>query len=164
MGLLRNRRILFAGLAGGLSLNLVMILTFRVVGFGWNGGGILLDPALQSSKLIAVWTELEPLPKVYADPVPIVVGLLGFGFVHAAVYQSVASAWPAGVIPRATRFAGVLFGIGFAFWEFFTPFNLFGEPILLIGLELVFWAIIAGAEAMTIAIVYESDRIVEILE
>jgi hypothetical protein len=140
-----------------------MILTFRVVGFGWSGGGILLDPSFQSSKLIAIWTELEPLPKVYADPLPIVIGLLGFGFIHATVYQSVASAWPAGVIPRAARFAGLLFGIGFAFWEFFTPFNLFGEPVLLIGLELVFWAVIAGAEALPITAVYESKRVGEII-
>lgn len=155
----RYRRILLAGVAGGLSLNIAMILTFRVVGFGWSGGGILLDPSFQSSKLIAVWTELEPLPKVYADPLPMVMGLLGFGFIHATVYQSVASAWPAGVIPRATRFAGLLFAVGFVFWEFFTPFNLFGEPLLLIGLELIFWMIIAGAEAMTIAVVFESKRV-----
>ncbi len=153
----RTGQTLLAGLAGGISLNLAMILTFRVVGFGWNGGGILLDPTIQSSKLIAVWTELEPLPKVYADPLPIVLGLLLFGFIHAIVYHSVAQAWPEGIIPRATRFGGVLFGIGFLFWEFFTPFNLFGEPIPLIALELLFWAIIAGAEAISIAVVYESN-------
>ena len=51
-----------AGLAGGMTLNIVMLLTFRLIGFGWNGGGILLDPSVQSPKLIAVWTKLEPLP------------------------------------------------------------------------------------------------------
>jgi hypothetical protein len=155
----RYRRVLLAGVAGGLSLNIGMILTVRVLGFGWNGGGILLDPAVQSSKLIAVWTELEPFPKVYADLLPIVVGLLGFGLVHAVVYQSLAPAWPAGVFPRAIRFAGLLFAIGFAFWEFFTPVNLFGEPLLLVGLEPVFWAAIAGAEAISIAVVSESARV-----
>lgn len=38
-------KIIFAGLAGGMALNLAMLLTFRLLGFGWNGGGILLDPA-----------------------------------------------------------------------------------------------------------------------
>jgi hypothetical protein len=28
-----------AGLAGGLTLNVAMLLTFRLHGFGWNGGG-----------------------------------------------------------------------------------------------------------------------------
>lgn len=150
------RRTVLAGIAGGVTLNATMVLTFRVVGFGWNGGGILLDPSIQSSKLVAVWTGLEPLPKVYADPAPIVLGLLGFGIAHAVVYRSVAPAWPAGIVPRAVRFAGVLFVVGFAFWEFFTPFNLFGEPLLLVGLELVSWSVIAVAEAIAIAAVFES--------
>lgn len=41
--------------------------------------------------------------------------------------------------------------LSFVFWEFFTPVNQFGEPFLLIGLELTFWAVIAIAEALTIA-------------
>ena len=120
-------------------------------------GATQREHSTTNSLLIAVWTELEPLPKVYADPLPIILGLLLFWVIHASVYQSVGQAWPEGVIPRATRFAGILFGIGFLFWEFFTPFNLFGEPILLIGLELLFWAIIAGTEAISIAAVFESN-------
>jgi hypothetical protein len=54
-------RTLTAGLAGGLTMNLVMLLTFRAIGFGWNGDGILLTSSIQSRKLIAVWTSLEPL-------------------------------------------------------------------------------------------------------
>lgn len=91
---------LLAGLVGGLTLNFVMVLTFRFIGFGWYGGGIRLNPSIQSRKLIAAWTQIE-------------------------------------------------------FWEFFTPFNQFGEPILLICLELIFWATIAIAEAFAIAAVFE---------
>jgi hypothetical protein len=35
-----------AGLAGGITLNIVMLLTFRLIGFGWDGGGILLNPSI----------------------------------------------------------------------------------------------------------------------
>lgn len=161
MNPVERRQLLLAGVAGGVGLNLSLVLTFRIVGFGWNGGGILLESSLQSAKLVAVWTELEPLPKVYADPVPVLVGLLGFGIVHAVVYRSVAPAWPAGTVPRATRFAGLLFGVGFAFWEFFTPFNLFGEPLLLVGLELGLWAVVAATEAISIVVVSESEWIEE---
>jgi hypothetical protein len=59
------------------------------------------------------------------------------------------------VIRRATRFAGLLFFMTFLFWEFFTPFNQFGEPLPLIALELSFWAVIAIAEALAIAVVLE---------
>jgi hypothetical protein len=68
-----------AGLAGGMTLNIVMLLTFRLIGFGWHGGGLLLDPSIQSQKLIAVWTKLEPLPLVVNAPAPIILGLILFG-------------------------------------------------------------------------------------
>jgi hypothetical protein len=43
----------------------------------------------------------------------------------------------------------------FLFWEFFTPFNQFGEPVELIALELCFWAVIALADGLTIAGIME---------
>jgi hypothetical protein len=138
-----------------MTMNIVMLLTFRAIGFGWNGGGILLSSPIQSPKLIAVWTTLEPLPLVVVNPAPIIIGMVLFGIVHAFIYRSVSVAWPAGVLPRATRFAGLVFFMVFAFWEFFTPFNQFGEPLQLVALELLFWAAIAIAEALVIAAVIE---------
>ncbi len=148
-------RTLIAGLAGGVVLNLTMLLTFRLIGFGWNGGGILLDPSMQSKKLIAVWTEIEPTPLVVSRPAPIIVGLMLFGIGHAFVYRWLSPAWPSGIPAKAARLAALIFLLTFVFWEFFTPFNQFGEPFLLIGLELIFWAVIAIAEALTIASVIE---------
>ncbi len=149
-------RTLLAGVAGGVALNLAMLLTFRALGFGWNGEGLLLTHPAQSQKLIAVWTGLEPLPRIVADPLPVTLGLLLFGIGHAFVYRSVQAGWPLGLFPRAARFAGLLFFMGFAFWEFFTPWNLFGEPPSLVALELSFWAVVATAEAF--AIVFVADR------
>jgi hypothetical protein len=146
---------IFAGIAGGMAMNIVMLLTFRAIGFGWNGGGILLSSPSQSPKLIAVWTTLEPLPLVVASPAPVILGMMLFGVVHAFIYRSVSVAWPVGILPRAMRFAGLVFFMAFVFWEFFTPFNLFGEPLPLVGLELLFWAAIAVAEALVIAAVME---------
>src|SRR4030067_1355487 len=80
-------KIVLAGLAGGVALNLMMLITFRLIGFGWSGNGILLNPSLQSRKLIAVWTQIEPIPRVVSSPVPILIGLLLFGIVHAFIYQ-----------------------------------------------------------------------------
>jgi hypothetical protein len=148
-------RTILAGLAGGAAMNLAMVLTFRAIGFGCDGGGILLTSPMQSSKLIAVWTELEPLPLVVAKPAPIIAGLLLFGIGHALIYRWLSGAWPAGVVPRALRLAGLLFFMTFLFWEFFTPFNQFGEPLPLIALELCFWALIALAESFAIVFVME---------
>ena len=149
---------LLAGLAGGMAMNLAMLLTFRGIGFGWDGKGILLTSPMQSEKLIAVWTKLEPLPLVAFDPAPIIVGLLLFGVGHAYLYKWLAVSWPRGVAARALRFAGLIFFMTYLFWEFFTPFNQFGEPLPLIALELSFWALIALAEAFAIAFVMEWKR------
>ncbi|HTP64766.1 MAG TPA: hypothetical protein VMJ66_05195 [Geobacteraceae bacterium] len=146
---------LVAGIAGGMATNLTMLLTFRAIGFGWNGGGILITSAMQSQKLVAVWTKLEPLPLIVASPAPIIVGLMLFGIGHAFIYRWLSVAWPPGVLRRAPRFAGLLFFMIFLFWEFFTPFNQFGEPLPLIALELLFWAAIAFTEAFAISAVIE---------
>jgi len=148
-------RTILAGLAGGAALNLAMLLTFRLMGFGWQGGGILLDPAWQSPKLIDVWTRLEPLPLVVASPAPIIMGLLLFGLAHAFLYRWLSPHWPPGVLSRALRLGLLVFVLSFLFWEFFTPFNQFGEPVLLIALELCFWAFIALAEGLAVASVFE---------
>ena len=150
-----NTRTVMAGLAGGLALNVAMLLTFRLLGFGWSGGGILLDPSIQSPKLIAVWTQIEPLPLVVSNPGPIVGGLMLFGLVHGFMYRWLSPAWPIGIIARALRFAVLVFILSYAFWEFFTPFNQFGEPVRLLLLELGFWMTIALAEAFAIASVME---------
>ncbi len=144
-------RTLIAGLTGGMAMNLSMLLTFRLLGFGWRGGGILLDPTRQSPKLIEVWTRLEPLPLVVANPAPIVGGLMLFGIGHAFLYRWLSPHWPPGVLARGLRLAGLIFFLSFLFWEFFTPFNQFGEPLPLIALELSFWAVIALAEGLAIA-------------
>jgi hypothetical protein len=151
-------RTVIAGVAGGIAMNLAMLLTFRLVGFGWKGGGILLNPSYQSRKLIAVWTEIEPLPLVVAQPMPIILGIVGFGIIHAYLFRWLSHSWPKGVAKRAIRFACLVFLMTFLFWEFFTPFNQFGEPIYLIALELVFWAFIAFADGFAISMIMREGR------
>jgi hypothetical protein len=136
----------------------MMLLTFRLIGFGWDGDGFLLNPAIQSGKLIAIWTKLEPLPLVVSNPLPIVIGLVLFGVLHAFIYRSVAPAWKSGVRARGTRFSLFIFVMAFLFWEFFTPFNQFGEPAWLIGVELLFWATIALAEGFVISAIIECSK------
>jgi hypothetical protein len=150
-------RIILAGIDGGFAMNIVMLLTFRLIGFGWNGKGILLNPDVQSEKLIAVWTEIEPIPLVINNPAPIIIGIILFGIIHAFVYCWVSPAWPDGIVSRAMRMSILIFILVFSFWEFFTPFNMFGEPLPLIGLELLFWAIIALADGFVIAFIIEKE-------
>jgi hypothetical protein len=94
-------RTFVAGIAGGMAMNLTMLLTFRAIGFGWDGDGILLTSSIQSQKLVAVWTKLEPLPLVVANPAPIIAGLVLFGIGHAFMYRWLSPAWPQGLTQRA---------------------------------------------------------------
>jgi hypothetical protein len=148
-------RTVLAGVAGGVAMNLMMLITFRFIGLGVDGRGILLNPEFQSRKLIAVWTELEPLPLVVNQPLPIILGIVGFGIFHAYLYRWICSSWPKGVVNRALSFSLVVFVMTFLFWEFFTPFNQLGEPLGLIAIELVFWALIALADGFTISAIME---------
>jgi hypothetical protein len=141
-----------------MAANIAMLLTFRLLGFGWNADGILLNPDLQSPKLIAVWTRIKPLPLVVDRPLPIVLGIVALGVAHALLYGWLSRGWPRGVVRRAWRWSLTLFVLSFLFWEFFTPFNQFGEPIPLIAIELSFWAVIALAEGFALAAVYELLR------
>ncbi|MEW5826324.1 MAG: hypothetical protein AB1778_05780 [Candidatus Bipolaricaulota bacterium] len=136
-------------------MNAVMFITFQMLGFGIDGGGILMNPAIQSDKVIQVWDVLEPLPLVVTRPVPILVGIFLFGIAHAYFYRSFRLAWRAGVAWRGLALASLVFVMTFLFWEFFTPFNLFGEPLPLIALELAFWTLIALADGFAIAAVME---------
>ena len=146
---------LIAGVVGGIVMNIAMLLTFRFIGFGVNADGILLNPSVQSSKLIAVWTVLEPLPLVVSRPAPIIFGIILFGIIHAYLYRWLCPAWPKGIVRRALSFAMLVFVMTFLFWEFFTPFNQFGEPFGLIAIELIFWAVIALADGFAIATIME---------
>ena len=150
-----HSRTVIAGVAAGLAMNLVMLITFRFIGFGVNGDGFLLDPSMQSQKLIAVWTEIEPLPLVVNQPAPIILGIILFGITQAYIYRWLCPVWPSGIAKRGLSFAVLVFVMTFLFWEFFTPFNLFGEPIGLIAVELLFWALIALAAGFSLATIME---------
>ena len=145
-----------AGIAGGMAMNLAMLATFRFMGFGIHGDGILMDPSLQSRKLIAVWAEMEPLPLVVDRPLPIIMGIIAFGVIHAYLYRWISPSWPPGAVRRGLFFSLLVFLMTFLFWEFFTPFNLFGEPLPLIALELFFWALVALADGLSIAWIMET--------
>jgi hypothetical protein len=153
-----HARTIVAGLVGGAAMNFVMFVTFRLLGFGANADGILLDPALQSAKVIDVWTKIEPLPLVVNSPAPIIAGIFLFGIVHAYLFRSIRLAWHAGVARRGLSLALLVFLMTFLFWEFFTPYNQLGEPLKLIVLELLFWALIAFADGFAIAAVMERDK------
>jgi hypothetical protein len=147
-----------AGVTGGVVFCAATFIGFVLIGTGLDHQGVLLDPSVQSGKLIAVWTELEPLPRFQTVPHLMLLGYVLFGIGHAFVFRSVAAAWPAGIVPRAWRLAALTWGLSYLFFEFLGPFNLLGEPMPLVLLELLFWAAGAVMEALAVVWVLERTR------
>lgn len=151
-------RTVLAGLAGGLAFVLGTSLTFALLGGSQRGQtGLLFDPASQSPKVIAVWKEIEPLPRVIESPLLILGGFVLFGLVYAFVYRAVSDAWPAGVLSRGWRIAGLVW-VGTVFSEFIGPFNVLHQPPALSLIAWAFWAIAALMEGYAIAAVAGAGR------
>jgi hypothetical protein len=151
-------RTLAAGLAGGVAFALGTFLTFAQLGGSRRGEeGLLFDPDTQSQKVIAVWKQLEPLPRVIESPAVILGGMVVFGIAYAFVYRSVAAAWPVGIHARAWRLA-LLVWLATVFSEFIGPFNVLHQPLSLSVVAWGFWAVSAVAEAYTLVYVLDRGR------
>jgi hypothetical protein len=151
-------RTLAAGLAGGVAFVLGTFLTFAQLSGSRRGEeGLLFDPDTQHEKVIAVWKQLEPLPRVIETPAVILLGMVAFGIAYAFVYRSVASAWPAGIHRRAWRLALVIW-LATVFSEFIGPFNVLHQPLQLSVVAWGFWAVSAVAEAYTLVYVLDRGR------
>jgi hypothetical protein len=154
-------RTMAAGLAAGAAFAATTFITFVLIGSGLDhGGGPLFDPAVQSAKVIAVWTRLEPLPRFVTQPPLMLGGYLLFGVGHAFLFRSVAEAWPRRVGARTWRLAAITWTFSYLFFEFFGPFNLLGEPPALVVLELAFWAAAATVESLLLVFLLERGRYV----
>jgi hypothetical protein len=146
-------RTIFAGLTGGLAFVLGTFLTFAQFSGSRRGqDGVLFDPEVQHPKVIAVWKEIEPLPRVIDSPLIILVGMVGFGIAYAFVFRSVAAAWPEGLNHRAWRLALIVW-VSTVFADFIGPFNVLHQPLRLSVVASAFWAVSAVAEAYAIAFV-----------
>jgi hypothetical protein len=149
-------RTLTAGLVGGLAFVLGTFVTFRLLAGSRRGEeGLLFDPDTQHPKVIQVWKEIEPLPRVLETPPVILGGMLLFGLGYAFVYRSVAPAWPVGLHSRAWRL-GLIVWVGTVFFEFMGPFNVLHQPLSLSLVAWAMWAVCAFAEAY--ALVFVLDR------
>jgi hypothetical protein len=151
-------RTVAAGVAGGLAFVLGSSLTFALLGGSRRGQtGLLFDPATQSPKVIAVWKEIEPLPRVIETPIAILGVFVLFAIAFAFVYRSVAVAWPAGVKSRGWRLA-LLMWIGTIFSELIGPFNVLHQPLQISVIAWSFWGVCALLSGYTIAFAAEVGR------
>jgi len=107
----------------------------------------------QSQKLINVWTVWQPLPRIGQQPSwSMMVGFLAFTFLHVMVYQWLAPVLPGqGWIGKGLSLALGIWVFQYGYFEFFTPFNQYWEPVYLIVYELLLQGVMAVVEGLAIA-------------
>lgn len=155
------RRTLLAGLLGGIAFVLGTFLTFAQLGGSREGEtGLLFDPDTQHEKVITVWKDLEPLPRIVEQPPVVLAGMIGFAVAHAALYRWIAAGWPASTRARAVRL-GVVVWTGAVFAEFMGPFNTLHQPLQLSVVAWAMWAVPAFAEAAVVVRVMEGAPVGE---
>lgn len=149
---LKVARLLIGGSVGSVAASLVAGGLFIGV-----SGGILFNPQLQSPKLIAVWREIAPLPLIVSNPGAFHVGIAILGIIHALVYAMIRDGLPGEGLRKGVSFGFILWTLQATFFEYFTPFNLFGEPPTLVLFQLVLWVPVTQVEGLIIAAIYGQD-------
>jgi hypothetical protein len=126
-------RIIRAGVAGAIAWWAGLMLLFG------GAQGVLGHPALQSSKLNAIY-EMPPPPRIASEPWLLPLGILVVALIHAATFAYIRLALPRGIVRRGLAFAAISWALLVPWFEFYLPWNLMLEPTALVLLEMVIWA------------------------
>ncbi len=147
-------RAIISGLAGGVAWICTMILFFGPAQL------ILANPEYQSQKFLTVMAQLEPLPYTAEILWILPVGLLVMGVLYGIVYHFIRQAFP----ERSWWKKGLQFGViawvlMVPWFEFYLPWNVMHEPVLLVVLEMVLWLAVLLSVGLTISRVYEWRKV-----
>jgi len=149
-------KILLAPIAGLVAFTLANVVSNLL--FFQLGAPVLFDPGIQSNKVIDVLFEMEPHPLMFENgPLYMAYGA-GVGAIHGLVFMMIEPALGRTRLQRGLWFAVVLWALMALYFEFHTPFNMFREPLVLVGLELFFWIFVVLAEGFVLAFIYGRSR------
>ena len=120
---------------------------------------LLFDPELQSAKLLSVLFEMEPRPLMFENgPLYLLIAAI-IGMVHGLVFMMLEPALGQSRLKRGLGFAFLIWALMALYFEFHVPFNMFREPIALVGLELLIWVFVALAEGLVLSFIYGESRV-----
>jgi hypothetical protein len=133
-----------AGVVGGVVWLVGILIVF-------GPAQILLgDPDLQSSKLIAAFTE-NPLPRSASSPWVVPIGSLIMVGLWGLIFVWISSAFSAAWWKRGLQFGVVAWVLMVPWFEFYIPWNVLLEPTSLALLEMLAWAVVILGVGLTIA-------------
>ncbi|WP_350284775.1 hypothetical protein [uncultured Croceitalea sp.] len=134
-----------SGLFGG-SAWIVGMITF----FG-PAQSILADPNLQSAKFRAVMEQIEPLPRMANNVCIIIIGLLLIGIIYSIVFSFVGPKLSGSNLQKGTKFGLISWSLMVPWFEFYLPWNVMHEPILLVLLEAFCWVLVMISVGISIS-------------
>lgn len=127
---------------------------------------LFTDQAGQSDKVLSAWLEQEPLPAVtplwddlaHIGPRGLAVQglLLGWAFSVVLIYALGWERRPGPVWRKGLSFGIAVWAVVFVFFEAWVPFNLLGEPIVLVLLELALQLVAMVVTGLAIAASYSA--------
>lgn len=142
-----------AGVVGFTAANLASNLLFFQL-----GAPLLFDPGVQSGKLLAVFFEMEPRPLMFENGALYLAVGAAVGAAHGLVFLLIEPALGKTRLRRGLGFAAVVWAMMALYFEFHAPFNMFREPVALVGLELVLWVPVALVEGLVLSFLYGRSR------
>jgi len=138
-----------AGVLAGAAFCTLSVVTFYILGVL---PGLLFNPSLQSTKVIAVVQTLEPLPLMQRAPYIVFAFWTATLVGYAYLFDHIKVLWPQRYWQRVFRLTLMIWFFSLFFFQFQGPLNLLAEPLPLFALELGFWAICAlGASIIIVA-------------
>lgn len=154
--MITSTKILRALGAGAVAITLANIVSNIL--FFQLGHGILFENDLQSPKVVAVLFEMDPLPLMFTNGLAYLGIAAVIGALHGLVFCWIEPALPRDRLRRGASFAVILWVLMAVYFEFHTPFNMFGEPAALVAVELVFWAMVTLVEGLALSYLYGESR------
>lgn len=143
-------RALIAGFAGGVAWIAAMILFFG------PAQAILANPDFQSHKFLFVVGQMEPLPYTAGSWWILPLGLLAIGVLYGVVYHFVRRAFPGKPWwKKGIQFGLVAWALMVPWFEFYLPWNVMHEPLMLVILEMLLWLSVLLVVGIAIAGTYE---------
>ena len=115
---------------------------------------VLADPELQSPKLLQIFMELSPPPRINFSPSWAWLGFGIIGIAHALVFRLVRPALGKGLWRPTIRFAALSWLMMALWFEFWILWNVMHEPVRLIALELTLWAGVLLIEAAVLSVAF----------
>lgn len=141
--LLLLSRIVVTGVVAAVAWYVGMILVFG------PAQKLLANPEYQSHKFLAVFTQMEPLPRMVVQPVSFYVGFLAVGIAFSLACHIICRWIPGSSFKKGAFFGVIAWLLIIPWFEFYLPWNVMHEPLSLVLLEAGLWFIVLMIVSIT---------------